>query len=229
MPSRSLPIRRRAAALLLRMLLAIGLVAAGSGARAEPQATALVESCASCHGPGGASTTPGTPSLAGQNAHYLLEELEEFANRTRPTSVREHRSEGLATTDLTLIANHFATQAYVRQLQDIDSAKIARGAEAYEKVCQLCHPDNGRATTYSEYPLLAGQDLAYMRQTMAEIVSGKRPANGFMREMIALATPERLDDAIHFFAAQEVFPEEVKSMTIGAPNAKRRRFNPSRQ
>lgn len=214
---------------LLSWLLATGIAhAADEVPNAAADVHRLVEPCAECHGPQGVSSEPGVPSLAGQNAHYLLEELEELHSALRSSEKMNPIAARLRAEDLPAIAKHFAALPYVRHPQTIAADKVARGREAYERICQLCHPDDGKATPYAEYPLLAGQDLVYMQRTMAAILAGTRKVNGLMLEMVNLAPADRLDDAIHYFAAQAVAPEEVRSAQLDSPTAKKRRFKPAR-
>jgi len=56
------------------------LVSFGDGERGIPP-------CQACHGP--VAYRPGVPSLATQNADYVLKQLEEFANRTRANDINE--------------------------------------------------------------------------------------------------------------------------------------------
>jgi cytochrome c553 len=58
--------------------LAIRLITAGDGSRGLPP-------CQACHGPVGWVT--GAPSLANQNAAYLLEQLEAFASGSRANDI----------------------------------------------------------------------------------------------------------------------------------------------
>jgi cytochrome c553 len=56
------------------------LVSFGDGERGIPP-------CQACHGP--VAYRPGVPSLATQNADYVLKQLEAFANRTRANDINE--------------------------------------------------------------------------------------------------------------------------------------------
>jgi cytochrome c553 len=56
------------------------LVSFGDGERGIPP-------CQACHGP--VAYRPGVPSLATQNADYVLKQLEAFANRTRTNDINE--------------------------------------------------------------------------------------------------------------------------------------------
>jgi cytochrome c553 len=49
-----------------------------------------VPACAQCHGPGGGPRNPHYPVLAGQYAHYLIQQLELFKNGQRGGSPYAH-------------------------------------------------------------------------------------------------------------------------------------------
>jgi cytochrome c553 len=63
-----------------RTTIASRLISFGDGERGIPP-------CQSCHGP--VAFRPGAPSLATQNADYVLNQLEAFANRTRANDINE--------------------------------------------------------------------------------------------------------------------------------------------
>jgi len=52
---------------------------------------ALAAACAKCHGEDGNSKTPGTPSLAGQQPHYLVTAIQEYHQGDRGTAARKSR------------------------------------------------------------------------------------------------------------------------------------------
>jgi cytochrome c553 len=64
----------------LHAAVASRLIAFGDGERGIPP-------CQSCHGP--VAFRPGAPSLANQNADYVLNQLQAFANRTRANDINE--------------------------------------------------------------------------------------------------------------------------------------------
>ena len=203
-------------------LLATLLCAAAISTVGAQEADLPVGLCESCHGPNGASVTPGIPSLAGQNEPYLFESLKELRGErsSSPTmlGILAGRSDG----ELQRLARHFASRPYFRRTQEVDPARSGRGREAYLKLCQLCHHDEGRSTTYGEYPLLAGQDLGYLLRVMGLILDGKRRVYAIKRDLIALASREQIEDAIHFFASQKVTPDQVTT-ALNSSNEKRSR------
>ncbi len=120
---------------------------------------------------------------------------------------------------------HFAAKPYVRKPQAVAGNTAARGREVYERLCQICHLDQGRATTYAEYPLLAGQSLPYMQKQMALILGQRRSVEVTKRGMLDLLSPQQIDDAMHFFASQQVSPDQVAGgLTTTEKRTRRRRF-----
>lgn len=188
----------------------------------------LLPVCTSCHGPNGVSAMSDIPALAGQNEDYLFNTLKKFQSPEGSSELMRSMLLPLNDGELRLLANYFAMQAYERNKQTIDGERVARGNEVYQGLCSICHSDRGRSTTYSEYPLLAGQNLEYMRNTMRNILSRGRAVDIMKREMLALVSPEKVDDAIHFFASQVISPGEVSTAIRMASKQKRRRLNPLR-
>lgn len=178
--------------------------------------------CQACHGENGVSTSPDLPSLAGQNEPYLFETLKTLKSEHSASVVMQGITRDIPEEDLRLLANYFAALPYVRNPQPADPARAKRGQEVYERLCQLCHLDSGRSTTYGEFPLLAGQTLNYMIKEVDLIINGKRDADIMKRGMLGLVSREQIEDAIHFFASQQVSPDQVKN-TVVQPDKRSRR------
>lgn len=180
-------------------------------AEREPEAPALTAICFGCHGPNGVSATPAIPSLAGQNEAYLLKRLIELKTQQTPSETMRGVTHGISEDDLRLLASFFARQAYERNEQPVDRVRSARGRDVYAQVCSACHKDEGRATVFSEYPLLAGQSLNYMLNELDHILSRKREVEIIKIGSLAQVSRSQIEDAIHFFAGQRVSPEQVKT------------------
>jgi cytochrome c553 len=193
-------------------------------AAAQASADLPTALCETCHGPDGASPLPDIPAIAGQNEPYLLESLKELQGEHSSSEVMKGVLHQRPADELRRLARYFATRPYVRKPQAVDPSRAERGREAYERLCQLCHHDEGRSTSYAEYPLLAGQDLAYMLREMGYILDSKRRVDAIKRDMLALATRGQIDDAIHFFASRKVAPGEVTTALSGEKRTRRTRF-----
>lgn len=191
-------------------------------AQAQPDIPTLIQVCTGCHGPAGVSATPETPSLAGQNETYLLKRLIALKTQQTPSEVMKAMTHDISDDDLKRLAKFFARQPYVRNLQSIDKEKMARGRNVYGRVCNLCHIEEGRATVYPEYPLLAGQSLNYMLNELDHMLSRKRGVEVLKIGTLAGVPREDIEDAIHFFASQQVRPEQVKNNVNEPSRASRR-------
>ena len=66
---------------------AAGLAASAASAQDAAAGKAKAQSCAMCHGAMGLSQMPGTPSLAGQPAQYLADQLKNFRSGKRPNEI----------------------------------------------------------------------------------------------------------------------------------------------
>lgn len=88
---------------LLLMLLA-------SVAQAEERNVALMASaCAACHGTQGHSVG-GTPSLAGLEQLYFIQQMQLFQSGERPSSVMMKHARGYGEEEIRLLAEYFSAQ-----------------------------------------------------------------------------------------------------------------------
>ncbi len=212
---------------MLRFLPAIFLAAASTGAVAQDaeRIKALLAVCSSCHGQDGVALGEDIPSLGGQNEAYLHGTLTDFKEGKRPSATMRGMTRDLDDGDIRALARHYAAQPYVRKPQEVDASRAAGGREVYQRLCQLCHLDEGRTTTYAEYPLLAGQSLAYMQKQMKLILDKRRSVEVVKRDMLDLLSRPQIEDAMQFFAGQRVAPEQVSGgLTTPDKRTRRRRF-----
>lgn len=201
------------------------LASAGSQAQDTARRDGLIGVCVSCHGAAGIAGSEEIPSLAGQNEAFLYEALKDFKEGNRPSAQMRGIARELTDDEMRLLARHFAAQPYVRSVQTVDSERAARGKEVYIRLCQLCHLEEGRSTTYADYPLLAGQSLPYMLKEIKLIVDKRRRVELIKHDMLELASRPQIEDAIHFFAGQRVAPDQVSnSLTTPGKRTKRNRF-----
>lgn len=191
----------------------------------EPEIPPLASMCFGCHGPNGVSAMPTIPSLAGQNESYLLKRLVELKTQPTPSEIMKGVTHGISDDDLKQLAAFFARQPYVRNEQPVDQARLARGRATYNRVCGTCHIEAGRATVYGDYPLLAGQSLNYMLNELDHILSRKREVEIIKSGSLASVPRDQIEDAIHFFAGQQVSPDQAKTIINDAPRGSRRNRN----
>ena len=118
--------------------------------------------CSYCHGPDGNSITPDVPNLAGQNAVYLLGQINKFADGRRKNYVMNSLAKQLTQEDKLNIAIFFAAKS-VKKLS-VDEQLAATGSQVYRDVCSSCHGVQGLGDI--NFPRLAGQRPEYVKITL---------------------------------------------------------------
>ena len=138
--------------------------AAGDQAAGKTAAAA----CSGCHGESGVSGSPATPSLAGQEAQYLIAAIKDYKNGSRSdetmkalvASLDDPASKNLAA----FYANLTPQQPKVR--------KPLSFSELAER-CDRCHGLNGN-TTDPRMAALAGQRVDYLERVLNAYRKGER-------------------------------------------------------
>jgi len=130
--------------------------------------------CESCHGPGGNSTTPNIPSLAGQPVTFLENQLIFFREELRRAPVMTPLMKGVADVEVTSLARHFNRQEVKAPAPSpAGDAVIARGKQvAGSNHCGQCHLPTYRGR--DQMPRLAGQREDYLVTEMLAYRDGKR-------------------------------------------------------
>jgi cytochrome c553 len=176
--------------------------AAPSGAAAYAQKYAAT--CAACHGANGRSEMPGTPSLAGQHAFYAITQLFLFREGRRPNEAMTAVAKTMTDDDMRGFADFIGTLPPVpppAPATPPDAARMARGqALASQHKCFFCHgADLGGG---QQVPRIAGQREEYLRQTLQEFKSGKRP--GYTQAMFDAVSQTSVEDldVLAYFAAR---------------------------
>lgn len=76
---------------------------------AAPSGRYLAANCANCHGTAG-QAQGAMPSIAGQNAAYLAEQMRLYRDGKRPGTIMHQLAKGYTDEQITAIAAHFAAQ-----------------------------------------------------------------------------------------------------------------------
>ena len=153
---------------------------------------AAAASCAACHGEGGVSGNPATPSLAGQDAQYFAAALRGYADGSRKDDAMKGPAAALDDRAIRDLAAFYAAQ----QPQRPKVRKPLTTAELAER-CDRCHGVNGNSTD-PRLPALAGQRLDYLERVLHAYRTGARksPAMAAMSEILTEADVENL--AAHY-------------------------------
>jgi cytochrome c553 len=186
--------------------LALGLAAvAFSGSVALGQGMPLADriaQCAGCHGPDGNSPLPKIPSLAGQPAFFVLNQLFLMREGVRRVEAMAPFVKDLKDSDLDGLSAYYAKLAPKASEEPIDPVLVKRGAEiATQKKCASCHkPD---LSGEQQIPRLAKQRVDYLRQSLAEFRDGKRlGADTLMSGAVAGLSDADLTALAHYAASK---------------------------
>jgi len=183
------------------LLLCAALLAAWSAPASAQALGERLAACAACHGAGGAPVPlPNSPTLAGQPALFIENQLVMIREGLRDVPAMKGLLDGVSDADLAAMAKHFAGQPLKPQPGPRDAARFARGEQvANGNRCASCHLPNyaGR----EQMPRLAGQREDYLLHSMRQFLSGQ--ATG--RDTIMAASLRGLSDAdlqamAHYFA-----------------------------
>lgn len=152
-------------------------------------AAADIEPCLDCHG-GGSAAAALAPSLDGQHADYLRNQLVRYRDGERQAFPMAHLVQGLDDPLIAGIAAAFAARPWFDHAGSADARRIARGAElAAQHDCASCHGDGMRGG--GGMPRLAGQNPVYLVQQLTAFANGDR------------THPEAGSAARHRFAQEE--------------------------
>jgi len=118
--------------------------------------------CKYCHGSDGNSLKPDVPNLAGQNAHYLLEQIEKFATKQRDDFVMSPLAANFSPEDKVNIAIFYYSKPV--KTQPIDEIRAAKGKTLFQNVCSSCHGAKGHGN--KKLARLAGQQVVYVTKVL---------------------------------------------------------------
>jgi cytochrome c553 len=157
--------------------------------------------CAACHGPDGHATVPGTPSLAGQPAFFTHWQLIKYRDGRRRDPQMSPFAQDLSDEDMADLAAFYAAQRPRPRGSAVDPARVATGRRlADQHHCTSCHTP--ALTGQQQVPLLAGQDLGYLRKLLGGFRDGTASdLDGTMTMAAKPLTPEDVENLAHFLAS----------------------------
>ncbi|MEX0619013.1 MAG: c-type cytochrome [Pseudohongiellaceae bacterium] len=187
------------AACLGTLLSALSLGAMAQGDAVAGQTKAAL--CASCHGPDGNSPLAMNPKLAGQNASYLVKQLQDFKSGERPGPIMAPMAAGLSEQDMQDIAAFYAGQDITLEGADpvgVDIAETlyrAGNKEISVAACSACHSPSGTGNAPAGFPAVGGQHAEYTLAQLRAFRSGERSNddNGVMQDVVARLTDRELE------------------------------------
>lgn len=170
--------------------------------KGDPVAGAeLASPCAACHGPGGNSSNPAWPKLAGQGALYIYQQLQAFKSGARQDPLMTPQAANLSDQDIKDLAVFFAQQQ--RSVGVAQESRIELGQRIYRAgdknagvpACMGCHGPAGRGNPAAGYPMIGGQHEVYLESALRAYRADKRTDSDrakIMQQVAARLTEQEL-------------------------------------
>jgi cytochrome c553 len=182
---------------LLRSLalavLAVGTLPAGATATHTELARGeeIVQAkCFICHGAEGESSSPAFPRLAGQNANYMVRQLQDYKSGKRKSSTMQPMVEDLSEADFKALGAFFASRTtHDHPVTDPELAAVGlyiykRGnPDAGVAACASCHGTNAHGS--ETLPRLAGQHAQYTLNQLKQFNKRERTNDNAVMHGIA--------------------------------------------
>jgi cytochrome c553 len=153
--------------------------------------------CAGCHGADGVSDNLPGPSLAGQNAGYLVGALKAYGTGARNNPMMTAMAAGINDEDAGNIAAYFAGLK-CRSAPVADREAASKG-QAIAAKCAACHGADGHAANRS-WPSLAGLSKDYLTAALKAYKGGSR-TNAMMSGIVKDLSDADADSAAAYFAS----------------------------
>ena len=146
--------------------------------------------CFICHGAEGESSSPAFPRLAGQNANYVLRQLNDYKSGKRKSSTMQPMVEDLNAADFRALGAFFASRTtHGHAVADPELAAVGlyiykRGnPDAGVAACAGCHGANAHGT--DSLPRLAGQHAQYTLNQLKQFNTRERTNDNAVMHGIA--------------------------------------------
>lgn len=170
--------------LMRRVALGLGLTVLGSAvasANADIEAGKTVsQTCAACHGMDGNSTLAMFPSIAGQSASYLAEQLHAFRDGKRVNAIMGPQAKNLTDQQIEDVTAYFAAQT--RTVKASASEDSIPGAHMWKfgghsntiAACAACHGTHGQGNQPAGFPALRGLTPQYIIESLMSYHNDQR-------------------------------------------------------
>lgn len=187
--------KSKLAAISLVSFFAINLAQADSLVQGSAEAgKARSITCGACHGADGNSVNPEWPSIAGQHAAYIVQQLQAFKSGARANPLMTAQAMILSEQDIADLAVYYeglpAAPKSVAEPALVDKGEaLYRGGDRDNSVaaCIACHGPSGRGNPAAKYPSIAGQYAVYTAKQLRDYASGARKSDAPTRVMRDIA------------------------------------------
>lgn len=164
---------------------------------------ALAAACVKCHGEEGNSKTPGVPSLAGQQPHYLVTAIQEYHRGDRKQAPMEAILRDASRLELESLALYFASRTPAQR--SAPPFGNAQAGEPLTAMCGGCHGFKG-VSNDAATPSLAAQDPQYLVKSI-KAYRTTRQHWGMQRYAVGLSD-EDIENITAFYAVQQSRPAD---------------------
>lgn len=127
----------------------------------------LAQNCSSCHGPGGRSTGPATPTISGLGSVYIEKTMLDYQTGARYSTVMNRIAKGYTADEIKTLAEYFSSEPYQVATQTPDTTLADQGKLLHDQHCASCHASEGRSNVLTG-TRLAGQWQPYLLRTLQD-------------------------------------------------------------
>jgi len=170
----------------------------------------LSKDCATCHGDDGNAEAANTPSLAGQDARYLVKAMHEYPEGVRKDKPMFKAMDGLSEQDMLDLAAFYTAREPARR-----NVRTPLTAAEWTQRCERCHGMDGNSTD-PRFPMLAGQNPGYLGKALKAYAGNTRDSS----TMHAMADPlntSDIENIVAYFSSQQ--PKSVVYMNLPCAEA----------
>jgi cytochrome c553 len=158
----------------------------------------LAAECAKCHEEDGNSKAPGTPTLAGQQPHYLVAAILEYHRDDRKMTSMKSIARDSDRLDLESLALYYAAQTPVQRTAPTRGDPAV--GEPLSAMCGGCHGARG-VSVDAATPSLAGPDAQYLVKATKAYRTTRQ--NWGMQRYVAGLGDKDIENIAAFYAAQQ--------------------------
>jgi cytochrome c553 len=182
---------RRIPAAVLSALAATTVPAAAADPKLLARGEEIVQAkCFICHGAEGESSSPAFPRLAGQNANYMVRQLNDYKSGRRKSSTMQPMVEDLNEADFKALGVFFASRpTFGHEVADPELAAVGLyifkhgNPDSGVASCASCHGANAHGT--DNLPRLAGQHAQYTLNQLKQFNKRERTNDNAVMHGIA--------------------------------------------
>jgi cytochrome c553 len=178
---------------------------------------AAATACAACHGDGGISKIPGTPSLVSFDPKYLVVAMKAYKGGQRKHDMMKSLLGAVSDADMENIGLYYALQKPARAQTAVTGNPAAGKAAA--AACAGCHGNAG-VSGNPVTPSLAGQDAQYLAAAVKAYKDGSR-SDETMKGPVASLDDGKMKDLAAFYATQQPQAPNVRKPLTTAEWAQR--------